>query len=82
MYKTWKLWRKLGSHTLISQNVKRISTTGNLFKRNNSIDVDDLFSDQDSTAIQTIPKRIGLGDSICKLIFLNSYINNRLSECL
>ena len=70
MYKTWKLWRKIGSHTLISQNVKRISTTGNLFKRNNSIDVDDLFSDQDSTAIQTIPKRNSLGDSICKLIFL------------
>ena len=70
MYKTWTLWRKIGSHTLISQNVKRISTTGNLFKRNNSIDVDDLFSDQDSTAIQTIPKRNSLGDSICKLIFL------------
>ena len=72
MYKTWKIWRKIGSHTLISQNVRRISTTGNLFKRNNSIDVDDLFSGQDTTAEikTTIPKRNGLEDSICKLIFL------------
>ena len=66
MYKTWKIWRKIGNQTLISQSVKRISTTVDLYKRNNSIDIDDLFSDQDVTAgIQTLPKRNNLGD--CKL---------------
>ena len=73
MYKTWKIWRKIGNQTLISQSVKRISTTVDLYKRNNSIDIDDLFSDQDVTAgIQTLPKKNNLGD--CKFKTVGNYL--------